>query len=48
MKLFAQVEQLHVNFHEGHLERWDVDVFIEAAKTPREKLGAARPPATRR
>ncbi|ABL88540.1 PaREP1/PaREP8 domain containing family protein [Pyrobaculum islandicum DSM 4184] len=41
VKLFAQVEQLHVNFYEGHLERWDVDVFVEAAKTLREKLGAA-------
>ncbi|MEZ0248098.1 MAG: PaREP1 family protein, partial [Thermoproteus sp.] len=29
--LFAAVEQLHVNFYEGHLEREDVDELVKAA-----------------
>jgi len=40
--LFAQVEQLHVNFYEGHLSRVEMDVFIDAARKLREKLKALR------
>ncbi|MEM1598549.1 MAG: PaREP1 family protein [Pyrobaculum sp.] len=34
--LFAAVEQLHVNFYEGHLEREDVEKLVEAAAELRE------------
>jgi len=32
LQLFAQVEQLHANFYEGHLERDAVITYVDAAK----------------
>lgn len=36
--LFAAVEQLHVNFYEGHLEREDVEKLAKDAERLREKI----------
>ncbi|MEL9990851.1 MAG: PaREP1 family protein [Thermoproteus sp.] len=45
--LFAAVEQLHVNFYEGHLEREDVEKLVEAAAEfrglVRDKVKTPRP-----
>jgi predicted metal-dependent hydrolase len=38
IKLFAAVEQLHINFYEGHLERADFEVLKRAAAELRDKL----------
>jgi PaREP1/PaREP8 domain containing family protein len=38
IKLFAAVEQLHVNFYEGHLDRFDFEVLKKAAAELRDKL----------
>ena len=38
LTLFAAVEQLHVNFYEGHLGEEEVKEFANAAATLREKL----------
>jgi len=36
--LFAAVEQLHVNFYEGHLGVEEVEEFVKAAGALRERL----------
>jgi len=36
--LFAAVEQLHINFYEGHLDKWDVEKLTEAAAKLRKAL----------
>jgi len=31
IKLFAAVEQLHINFYEGHLDKFDFEVLKKVA-----------------
>ncbi|MGC8994953.1 MAG: PaREP1 family protein [Pyrobaculum sp.] len=33
--MFAAVEQLHMNFYEGHLERGDIEALLKAAESVR-------------
>ncbi|MGC9052168.1 PaREP1 family protein [Pyrobaculum sp.] len=33
--MFAAVEQLHINFYEGHLERGDIEALLKAAESVR-------------
>jgi len=38
VKLFAAVEQLHVNFYEGHLDKFNFEVIKKAAAELRDRL----------
>ena len=38
IKLFAEVEQLHQNFYEGHLDEYDVRILAESARELRGRL----------
>jgi len=38
VRLLAEVEQLHINFYEGHLEEYDVRLLTESAGELRRRI----------
>ena len=38
IKMFAEIEQLYINFYEGHLDKDEVEIILEAAIRLRNEL----------
>lgn len=38
IKLFAEIEQFHINFYEGHLDKEEVEIILESAHKLRDEL----------